>query len=85
MYFDGWIHEIGTSLECEGCVELKNRIEALAVRVFIGLCVPEICNRDEIREELAPSSRDVNLYSQLQLRYKYKSSYLLRCKVRVEK
>ena len=61
LYFDGWIHEIGTSLECEGCLELKNRIEALAVKIFIGLCVPEICNRDEIREELAPSSLDVNL------------------------
>ncbi|CAK9016566.1 unnamed protein product [Durusdinium trenchii] len=54
LYFDSWIHELGTSVECEGCAELRKRVEELAIKVFIGLCVPEICSETEIREEVSP-------------------------------
>ena len=59
-YFDSWIHELGTSVECEGCSELRQRVEGLAVKIFIGLCVPDFCSDTEIREELAPGCSDLN-------------------------
>lgn len=58
LYFDSWIHELGTSVECEGCAELRKRVEELAIKVFIGLCVPEICSETEIREEVSPGALD---------------------------
>eukprot|EP00438_Fugacium_kawagutii_P013508 Skav208901 [mRNA] locus=scaffold270:524680:532092:- [translate_table: standard] len=54
FYFDRWISELGDSLACDGCSELRARVENLAVKVFIGLCVPASCGATEIREEVVP-------------------------------
>ena len=58
LYFDSWIHELGSSLECDGCAELRKRVEGLAVKVYIGLCVPESCTETEIREDVSAGSLD---------------------------
>ena len=52
LYFDSWIQDVAY-LGCEACEELPKRVQALALKVYVGLCVPEPCTAIEIRQQLA--------------------------------